>query len=100
MKTPKEMIQEIEMMEETRDKLLKTAEELRTTYGEAVQKDVDTLEDFAAQTEALIEQSYDLYYDCLTSGEMIIADSFEEIKEDLDFIMGIAKAIAVRRFGS
>ena len=53
MKTPKEMIQEIEMMEETRDKLLKTAEELRTTYGEAVQKDVDTLEDFAAQTEAI-----------------------------------------------
>ena len=52
MKTPKEMIQEIEMMEETRDKLLKTAEELRTTYGEAVQKDVDTLEDFAAKTEA------------------------------------------------
>ena len=56
MKTAKEMLANIEMMEQSRDKLLKAAQELRSTYGEGVEKDALTLEGLAAQTEELIEQ--------------------------------------------
>ena len=58
MKTAKEMLANIEMMEQSRDKLLKAAQELRSTYGEGVEKDALTLEGLAAQTEELIEQGY------------------------------------------
>ena len=100
MKTAKEMLENIEMMEQSRTKLLETASELRRMYGEGVEKDACTLENLAAQTENLIEQGYDLYHDCLTSGEAIIADSFDEIRYDLDFIMGCARAIAFRKYGA
>lgn len=100
MKTAKEMLANIEMMEKSRAELLKTAEELRTAYGAGVEKDVRTLENLAAQTEVLIEQGYDLYSDSLISGEAIIADSFDEIRDDLDFIMGCARAIAYRKYGA
>lgn len=100
MKTAKEMLANIEMMEKSRAELLKTAEELRTAYGAGVEKDVRTLENLAAQTEVLIEQGYDLYSDCLITGEAIIADSFDEIRDDLDFIMGCARAIAYRKYGA
>lgn len=100
MKTAREMMDEIKMMEATRDRLMQTADELRRTYGEAVTKDAETLEDLAAQTDTLIDMGYDLYHDALLSGEGVISDSFQEIKEDLDFIMDIAEAIARRRFSS
>ena len=100
MKTAKEMLANIEMMEQSRDKLLKAAQELRSTYGEGVEKDAQTLESLAAQTEELIEQGYDLYHDCLTSGEAVLAESFDDIKEDLDFIIGCAEAIAKRKYSA
>ncbi len=100
MKTAREMLANIEMMEQSRADLLRTAAELRTAYGQGAAEDIRTLEDLAARTGELIEQGYDLYSDSLTSGEAIVFDSFEEIRDDLEFIMGCAKAIAFRKYGA
>ena len=98
MMTANEMMDEIRMMEDSHAKLLKTAEDLKSVYGDSVKNETKTLEDLADNLSELIDQGYDLYHDALTSGEGIVADSFSDIKEDLEFIMSITDAIAKRKY--